>query len=86
MKMAPVAEVKSKFSEFIKECRNGAVVVTKNGRPTAALISIDNEDDLERLIISTSKIFREIIESAERRIKSKKYSSHKDFWADVKKK
>ena len=86
MKMAPVAEIKSKFSEYVNECRNGAVIVTKNGRPTAALISIDSEDELERIIISNSKIFKEIIEGAKRRIKNKKYSSHKDFWADMKKK
>ena len=83
MKMAPVAEVKAKLSEYVKECRYGAIVVTKNGRPAAALVPIDNDDDLERIILSNSKIFRDIVESAEKRIKGKKFVKHNEFWDQV---
>ena len=85
MKLAPVAEVKAKFSEFIKECKNGPIVVTKNGRPAAALVSIDSDDDLERILFSSSKMLQTILDMAEKRIKSGKGISSDDFWNQMKK-
>ena len=83
MKMAPIAEVKAKFSEYINECKNGTVIVTKNGRPAAALISIDGDDDLERILFSNSKRLHEILEAAENRIKKTGGLSHKEVWEQI---
>ncbi len=85
MKIAPVAEIKAKFIEYVKECKKGAIVVKRNSRPAAALVPVNDDEDLERIIISNSKIFKDIVDGAERRIKSKKKLSHKDFWEQVNK-
>ncbi len=37
MKIAPVAEVKARFSAYLRRCQDGPVIITKNGRPVAVL-------------------------------------------------
>ena len=51
MKIASVADVKAKLSGYIKDSEQGPVVVTKNGRPVAVLLSVSDEDEIERLIM-----------------------------------
>ena len=80
MRIAPVAEVKSHFSSFLRECAEGPVIVTKNGRPVAVLIGIREDEDLERLVLAHSPKFREILDAAERRIEKGAGVGHQDFW------
>ena len=40
MKIASVADVKAHFSTFLKDSKQGPVVVTRNGRPAPALPSV----------------------------------------------
>ena len=46
MKIASVADVKARFSAFLKASKRGPVVVTKNGKPAAVLLSVDDEDEI----------------------------------------
>ena len=50
MKIASVAEVKAQFSAYLKESEEGLVIVTRNGRPVAALLGVRDDEELERLI------------------------------------
>ena len=43
MKIAPVADVKARFSSNLKDCEEGPVVVTKNGCPKAVLVAARDE-------------------------------------------
>ena len=83
MKIAPVAEVKARFSSYLKQCAENPVIVTKNGRPVAALIGLGEEDDLERLVLAHTPRFRELVDAAERRISSQSGLEHEDFWKSV---
>ena len=49
MKIAPVADVKARFSAYLKRCKDGPVIITRNGRPAAVLIAAPDEEELERL-------------------------------------
>jgi prevent-host-death family protein len=86
MKIAPVAEVKARLSSYLKKCAEGPIVVTKNGRPTAVLVSVTDEDELERLVLAHTPRFMAMLDSAERRIKKGKGIKHRDFWKPRKKK
>ena len=55
---APVADVKTHLSQFLDECRRSPVIVTRNGRPTAMLVGVDDADDLERLVLIHTPRFR----------------------------
>ncbi|TAL36196.1 MAG: type II toxin-antitoxin system Phd/YefM family antitoxin [Spirochaetes bacterium] len=80
MKIASIAEVKSKLSKYIKDSHNVAVVITKNGKPAAVLLAIENDDQLERIILSESKIFQNIIHKSEKQITSDHKFKHDAFW------
>ena len=49
MKVASVAQLKARLSAYLKESQEGPVIVTRNGKPVAALVSVEDEAELERL-------------------------------------
>jgi prevent-host-death family protein len=83
MKIASVAEVKAKFSGYLRMSREGPIVVTRNGRPVAVLLSVEDEEELERLLLAYSPRLRWILEAAERELQAGKGKSHEEFWAEV---
>ena len=83
MKIASIADVKAKFSGFIKASEQGPVVVTKNGKPVAVLLSIKDEDEIERMILAYSPKFQSILDVAEGQIRAGKSIKHEDFWREV---
>lgn len=83
MKIASVAEVKAQFSAYLKESEKGLVIVTRNGRPVAALLSVRDDDDLERLVLAHSPRLQAILETSRQQIREGKGISHKDFWEEV---
>lgn len=84
MKIAPIADVKARFSEYVKQSVDGPIVVTKNGHATAMLISISSDDELEDYIIALSPKLKTILTKARERVDSGKKIPHKDFWKKVK--
>jgi len=83
MRIASVADVKAKLSGYIKASKAGPVVVTKNGKPVAVLLSMQDEDELERLLMAYSPKLQRILQAAEKQIREGKGIKHKDFWAEV---
>ena len=83
MKIAPLAEVKAKFSSYVEECVESPVVVTKNGRPKAVLVAAGTEEELERLILAHTPRFMALLSAAERRIKKGRGIKHRDFWKQI---
>lgn len=68
MKIAPLAEVKDRFSAYIDESRESPVVVTRNGRPVAMIIAITDEDDLDSLLLVHNPRFLQLLEDARQRV------------------
>ncbi|HRI55653.1 MAG TPA: type II toxin-antitoxin system Phd/YefM family antitoxin [Anaerolineae bacterium] len=69
MKIAPLAEVKDRFSAYIDESHESPVVVTRNGRPVAMLIAIEEEDDLDSLLLVHNPRFLQLLEEARQRVR-----------------
>ncbi len=69
MKIAPLAEVKDRFSAYIDESRDAPVIVTRNGRPVAMIIAITNEDDLDGLLLAHNPRFVQLLEEARERVR-----------------
>lgn len=81
MKMAPLAEVKDHFSRYVEKAHDNPIIVTKNGRPAAILVSVpEGEDELERFLIAHSPRFQRLIESAYGRVQKGRGIRHRDFW------
>ena len=64
MKIAPVADVKARFSAYLKASTEGPIVVTRHGKPVAVLLSVEDEDELERLVLAYSPKFRAILDAS----------------------
>ena len=83
MRIASVADVKAKFSGYLKASERGPVIVTKNGKPVAMILSITDEEEIERLVLAYSPKFQSILEVAEQQIREGKGVKHEDFWREV---
>jgi prevent-host-death family protein len=83
MKIASLAEVKSRFSAFVKASADGPVVVTKNGRPVAVLVGVQDEEEIERLLLAYSPRLREILDLSRKQITEGGGIDHEEFWAEA---
>lgn len=50
MKIAGVRDMKQRLSAYLREVRHTPVIITKNGRPCAALVELTNAMDLEAFL------------------------------------
>ena len=83
MNIAPLADVKARFSAYIKGLQTAPVIVTKNGRPVAIMMGISDADDLERIMLAISPKFQALLDQAERRIQETGGISHDDIWTQI---
>lgn len=83
MRIASVADVKAKLSGYIKASKTGPIVVTKDGKPVAVLLSVQDEEEIERLLMAYSPQLQRILQVAEKQIRDGKGIKHKDFWREV---
>lgn len=83
MRIASVADVKARFSAYLRTSREGPVVVTRNGRPVAVLLAVEDEDEIERLMLAYSPKFQSILQVARQQIQEGKGIPHERFWQEV---
>src|SRR5437773_7384641 len=83
MKIASVAEIKANLSAYVRASAESPVIVTRNGRPVAVLISPTDEDELERLVLGYSTKLRSILENSKRQIEKGRGILHDQFRREV---
>lgn len=83
MRIASVADVKARLSAHMRACKEGPVIITRNGKPAAVLLAVDDEDELERLVLAYTPRFRAILDAARERIQETGGIRHEDFWHEV---
>ncbi len=83
MKIASVADIKARLSEYIKATDQGPVVITRNGKAVAAIISLADEDDLERVMLSFSPKLRGLLADSRARIAKGERLSSQQFWKEM---
>ena len=84
MRIASIADIKARFSAYVKDSEEGPVIVTRNGKPVAVLVSLEDEDEIERLVLAYSPKFQGILQAARQQIKEEGGIEHEDFWQKVK--
>jgi prevent-host-death family protein len=68
MKARSLADVKARLSEYVSNCRNEPVLITKKGKPAALLLPVEEDTDLEDLVLVNSPKFRAILQRSEEQI------------------
>jgi prevent-host-death family protein len=59
---------------------SGPIVITRNGKPVAVLLAMQDEDEIERIILAYSPKFQRILQTAEQQIQAGQGIPHKEFW------
>jgi len=70
MKFVTLAEVKERFRAYIEASKESPVVVTRNGRPVAMIIPIEDENDLDSLLLAHKPRFIQLLEEARQSVRS----------------
>jgi prevent-host-death family protein len=84
MIIAPLADVKARLSAYLEEASTkGPVVITRNGRAVAVLLTPTDDEDLESLVLSRSPHFQAILNKSRQSIKAGKGLTRDDFWQAV---
>lgn len=69
MKAVEMADATRPLSDYAKAAQRGPVIVTRRGRPIAAVVALDDQD-WEDLKVSTSPEFAAIIARSEARYRA----------------
>ena len=69
MKTVEMAEATAPLSEYARQARKGTVVVTRRGKPLAAVVPL-HSDDWEDFVVSQEPSFIEVIKRSEERYKA----------------
>ena len=69
MKAVEIADATRSISDYAKAARRGPVILTRRGRPVAAVVALDGQD-WEDLKVSTSPEFAAIIARSEARYRA----------------
>ena len=69
MKIAPLAEVKDRFSAYIDESSESPVVIIRNGHLVAMIVGIADEDDLDSLLLAHNPRFVQLVEEARQHVR-----------------
>ena len=84
MRIAPLADVKARLSAYLEQCETeGPVVITRNGRAVAVLLTPVNDDDLENLLLARSPRLQALLAKSRESIQAGKGLSSRDFWKAV---
>jgi prevent-host-death family protein len=83
MKTASAEEVRAHFDAYLKATVRGPVVVTRNAKPVAVLLSVKDPDEIERIAMSQSKKLRSILQTSQRQIAKGKGIAQEEFWQQV---
>lgn len=83
MKIASVANIKAKLSEYLKESEAGPVVVTRNGKAVAMLLAVTDDDELERLLLAHSPKFQAMLNKSRRSIEKTGGLTHEQIWSEL---
>ena len=83
MTTASVSQIESQFGAFVEASQTAPVVVTRNRKPVAVIVGVQDKDDFERLLMACSPRLQAILEKSRRQIREGHALTHDDFWAKV---
>jgi prevent-host-death family protein len=69
MRTLDVTKATGPLADYAREIKKGPVLLTRRGKPVAALVSVRNAD-AETLALSTSPLFMALIDRSRSRLKS----------------
>lgn len=83
MKSASATRIAAQFNDYLKASREQPVLITRNGKPVAVLLGVQNKAEAEELAVDRSRSLRSIFEEAHEQIRKGGGIPHDQFWREV---
>jgi prevent-host-death family protein len=83
MNVAPSTDIGPQIGPYLDRLAEGPVIITRDGRPVAALVPVEDEDDAERLSLAYNRRLQRYLQDAKERISRDGGLSEEEFWAAV---
>ena len=82
MKSASVTRIAAQFNDYLEASRKQPVLITRNGKPVAVLMSVQNRAEA-REFTGRSRSLRSIFKEAHEQIRKGGGIPHDQFWREV---
>jgi prevent-host-death family protein len=83
MKIASIADVKANLSAYVNASNEELVVITRNGKPAAVLLPVEDDTELERLALAYSRKLQAILAEAREQVHRGQAVNHNTFWDTI---
>ncbi len=83
MKTASAAKIAAQFDDYLEASRKQPVLVTRNGKPVAVLLAVQDRAEAEQLASGHSRSLRSILEESHEQIQKGGGIPHDQFWREV---
>jgi prevent-host-death family protein len=83
LKSASAAKVAAQFNDYLEASREQPVLVTRNGKPVAVLVGVENRTEAERVASGQPRSLRSVLEEGHRQVEEGRGIPHTQFWREV---
>jgi prevent-host-death family protein len=83
LKTASAAKFAAQFNDYLEASREQPVLITRNGKPVAVLLAVQDRAEAERLAVGRARTLRSIFEEAHEQIQKGGGIPHDQFWREV---
>jgi prevent-host-death family protein len=83
MKTASAAKIAAQFDDYLEASCEQPVLITRNGKPVAVLLAVQDKAEAEQLAVGRSRSLRSIFEEAHEQIQKGGGIPHDQFWREV---
>jgi prevent-host-death family protein len=83
VKSASAAKVAAQFNDYLEASREQPVLVTRNGKPVAVLVAVQDKAEAEEVASGRSRTLRSVLEEGHRQIQEGRGIPHAQFWREV---
>jgi len=83
VKTASAAKIAAQFNDYLEASREQPVLITRNGKPVAVLLAVNDKAEAEQLAVGRSRSLRSIFEEAHKQIQKGGGIPHDEFWRKV---
>jgi prevent-host-death family protein len=83
VKTASAAKIAAQFNDYLEASRDQPVLITRNGKPVAVLLAVQDRADAEQLAVGRARSLRSVFEEAHEQIQKGGGIPHDQFWREV---
>jgi prevent-host-death family protein len=83
VKTASAAKIAAQFNDYLEASRDQPVLITRNGKPVAVLLAVQDKADAEQLAVGRSRSLRSVFQEAHEQIEKGDGIPEDQFWQQV---